>query len=306
MKIHNFSAGPAVLPDFVHNKTADAIRDYNKTGLSLLETSHRSVVFADILTEAEALLRELKSIPQEYTVLFLADGASQHFAQIPLNLLNNDTEASYLDSGVWASNAINEARLDGKVNIVASGKDDEYRSIPTDFYIPEDNTHFHYTSNNTINGTTLLVVPKTSVPVICDMSTDILSSEIDVTKFGMIYASEQKNAGVAGVSIIIIRNDILDKVTRKIPNISNYAIPADNKPLYITSQVFAIYATSLNLKWLKSQGGVPAIEKRNIEKSGLLYKEIDRNSLFTGRVSNISQRSRMNVTLLPNNPEHEQ
>jgi len=252
------------------------------------------------------LLRELLSIPQAYAVLFLAGGASQHFAQIPLNLLHKDTGAAYLDSGVWAANAINEARYYGRVHVVASGKAEAYRSIPTGFAIPEDSIYFHYTSNNTIYGTTLKEVPQTSVPVICDMSSDILSAEIDVTKFGMIYASVQKNAGAAGVSIIVIRKDLLDNVNPDIPNIFNYATLATNRSLYNTPPVFAIYTTLLNLQWLQREGGISAIEKKNIEKSQLLYEEIDRNRLFTGRVSNSTQRSRMNITFWADKPEQEQ
>lgn len=306
MKIHNFSGGPAVLPDWVYDKAADAIRSYGGTGLSLLETSHRSSAFAGILAEAEALLRELLAIPQNYAVLFLAGGASQHFAQIPLNLLKKNTDAAYLDSGVWAGNAIREAGYYGRIHVVASGKDDEYRSIPTKFDIPETSAYFHYTSNNTIYGTTLFHVPETSVPIICDMSSDILGAAIDVSKFGLIYASAQKNAGAAGVSIMIIRNDLLERVNRDVPNIFNYAVLAGNRSLYNTSPVFAIYSTLLNLQWLKHEGGVRALEKRNIGKSRLLYEEIDRNSLFTGRVRNIRQRSRMNVTFWANDPGNEQ
>lgn len=306
MKIHNFSGGPAVLPQFVYDKSADAIKNYNGTGLSILEISHRSVYFDSILNEAEALIRELMSIPQDYAVLFIAGGASQHFAQIPLNLLSKDSEAAYLDSGVWASNAIKEAQHYGKVNVVASGKDSDYRSIPTDFHIPENCVYFHYTSNNTIYGTALFDIPKSPVPIICDMSSDILGVEVDVSKFSLIYASAQKNAGVAGVSIIIAKKELLDSITNDIPNIFNYAVLASNKSLYNTPPVFAIYATLLNLQWLKDQGGVQALEKRNIEKSNLLYEEIGRNSLFTARVTNINQRSRMNVTFFANNPKHEQ
>lgn len=305
MEIHNFSAGPAILPQYVYEKSAEAIRKYNGTGLSILEISHRSVHFGNILNEAEELLRELLSVPQDYAVLFIAGGASQHFAQIPLNLLNKDSEASYLDTGVWASNSINETRHYGKVNVVASGAGDDYSSIPTDFHIPKNSVYFHYTSNNTIYGTTLFDVPNSTVPIVCDMSSDILSAELDVSKFGLIYASAQKNAGVAGVSVIIIKNDLLDKINNDIPNIFNYGVLASNKSLYNTPPVFAIYSTLLNLQWLKSEGGIKEIEKKNIEKSNLLYNEIDRNSLFTGRVKNIHQRSRMNITFFANNAEHE-
>jgi phosphoserine aminotransferase len=305
MKIHNFSGGPAILPEWVYNEAADAIKNYKGTGLSILEISHRSADFNSIIVEAEELLRELLSIPQDYSVLFLAGGASQHFAQIPLNLLNKNREAAYLDSGVWASNAISEARRYGKVRVVASGKDDDYGTVPTDFQVPEDCVYFHYTSNNTIYGTRLVNIPESPVPIVCDMSSDILSTELDVSKFGLIYASAQKNAGIAGVSIIIVQNKLLDKINDDIPNIFNYSVLAANKSLYNTPPVFAIYAALLNLQWLKAQGGLKAIERRNIEKSNLLYEEIDRNSLFQGRVKNIAQRSRMNVTFYASNPEHE-
>lgn len=306
MKIHNFSGGPAVLPDFVYNQAADAIKNYQGTGLSLLEISHRSPTFASILEETEERLRRLLSIPSNYAVLFLAGGASQHFAQIPMNFLTNKTEAAYLDSGVWASHAINEAKYYGNVQVVATGKIQDYTAIPVDYIIPDASAYFHYTSNNTIYGTALYEVPKTNVPLICDRSSDILSAKIEVSSFDMVYASVQKNAGAAGVSIVVIKEDLLARVNPHIPNVFNYSVLATHKSLYNTPPVFAIYSTLLNLQWLESQGGVEEIEKLNQIKSDLLYQEIERNSLFTGRVCNISQRSKMNVTFLANHPEHEQ
>lgn len=305
MKTHNFGAGPAVLPESVYNETADALKNFNGTGLSLLEISHRSSHFEKIMQEAEELLHDLLSINKNYTVIFLAGGASQHFAQIPLNFLEENNHAAYLDTGVWASNAIKEAQYYGKIQIAASGKEDSYNSIPEYISIPKNCVYFHYTSNNTIYGTTQYEVPLTGVPVICDMSSDILSSRIDVEKFDMIYASAQKNAGPAGVSIIIVKNSLLEKITKKIPNVFNYAVLAAHKSVYNTPPVFSIYGTLLNLRWIKAQGGLNEMEKRNIEKSSILYNEIDRNSLFSGSVTNSKQRSRMNVTFLLNNPAYE-
>lgn len=305
MKIHNFGAGPAILPESVYDQASNAIKNFNRSGLSLLEISHRSDHFSAIIKETEALFRELLNINDDYHIMFLAGGASQHFAQIPMNFLDKSSQAAYLDTGVWASNAIKEAEHFGKIYISASGLKDDYNSIPTDILIPDNCLYFHYTSNNTIYGTCLFEPPKTSIPVICDMSSDILSAEIDITKFDLIYGSVQKNAGPAGVSFVIIKNTMFEKIKKDIPNIFNYSVLASRGSLYNTPPVFSIFGTLLNLRWLKGQGGIKEIERRNIEKCSLLYREIERNSLFVPRVADWQRRSRMNVTFFLKNPDLE-
>ncbi|WP_128546721.1 3-phosphoserine/phosphohydroxythreonine transaminase [Larkinella soli] len=296
MHIHNFNAGPAILPECVYSNLAYAVNNYGNTGLSLLEISHRSAEFHGILLEAELLLRELLSIPPDFSVIFLAGGASQHFAQIPMNFMKALHHAAYLDTGVWASNAIREARCFGNVEVVASGKKDNYSLIPRHFHIPDNCSYFHYVANNTIYGTELQEVPKTEVPVFCDMSSNILSTTFDITKFSLIYASAQKNIGPAGASIVIVKNTVLDLVNSSVPNIFNYKVLANCKSLFNTPPVLSIYGMLLTLRWVKEEGGVAEFQKRSIEKSSLLYNEIERNDLFRSRVKSAEQRSRINVT----------
>jgi phosphoserine aminotransferase len=300
---HNFGAGPCILPQEVLKQASQGLLDF-KDGLSILEISHRTAEFEGVLEEATRLVKELMNVPAGYSVMFLQGGASLQFAMVPYNLLPEGQTASYLDSGVWASKAIKEVSTFGKASIVASSKSDNYTFIPKDFDIPADSTYFHCTSNNTIYGTEMFSFPETNVPVVCDMSSDILSRVIDVSKFGLIYAGAQKNIGPAGVTVVIVKDEILGKSGRKIPSMLDYQIQAANGSMYNTPPVFSIYVAMLNLRWLKSKGGVAEIEKENKAKAYALYTEIDRNPLFKGTCL-AEDRSRMNVCFVMNNPELE-
>lgn len=300
---HNFGAGPCILPQEVFKQAAHAVLDFTD-GLSILEISHRSPEFEAVLDEARKLLKELMNVPDGYSILFLQGGASLQFAMVPLNLLGDGQTASYLDTGVWSTKAIKEAKLIGNVNVVASSKDENYTFIPKDFNIPADSAYFHFTSNNTIYGTELLKFPETEVPLVCDMSSDVLSSVIDVSKFGIIYAGAQKNVGPAGLTIAIVKDELLGKIDRKIPSMLSYKAHADADSMYNTPPVFSIYVAMLNLRWLKAKGGVAEIEKENKQKSQALYREIDRNPLFKGTCK-VEDRSRMNICFVMENPELE-
>jgi len=300
---HNFGAGPCILPQEVFKQASQAVLDF-KDGLSILEMSHRSTEFEGVVDEATRLVKELMNVPEGYSVIFLQGGASLQFAMVPYNLLPEGQTASYLDSGVWATKAIKEVSTFGKANIVASSKADNYNFIPKDYEIPADSAYFHCTSNNTIYGTEMFEFPQTDVPVVCDMSSDILSRVIDVSKFGLIYAGGQKNIGPAGVTVVIVKDEILGKSGRKIPSMLDYQIQAANGSMYNTPPVFSIYVAMLNLRWLKSKGGVAEIEKENKAKAFALYTEIDRNPLFKGTCA-VEDRSRMNVCFVMNNPELE-
>lgn len=300
---HNFGAGPCILPQEVFKQAAQAVLDFND-GLSILEISHRTTEFEAVVAEAGKLVKELLNVPSGYSVLFLQGGASLQFAMVPMNLLGDGQTASYLDTGVWASKALKEAKFIGNVNVVASSKDANYTFIPKDFEIPADSAYFHYTSNNTIYGTELFEVPETDIPVVCDMSSDIMSRVIDVSKFDLIYAGAQKNVGPAGLTIAIVKNEVLGKIDRKIPSMLNYQSHIDNDSMYNTPPVFSIYVALLNLRWLKSKGGVAEIEKENKQKAEALYREIDRNSLFKGTCA-VEDRSRMNICFVMENPELE-
>lgn len=300
---HNFGAGPCILPQEVFKQASQALLDF-KDGLSILEISHRTSEFEAVVDEATRLVKELLNVPDGYSVIFLQGGASLQFAMVPYNLLPEGQTASYLDSGIWANKAIKEVSAFGKANVVASSKPDNYTYIPKDFEIPADSAYFHCTSNNTIYGTEMFSFPDTNVPVVCDMSSDILSRVIDVSKFGLIYAGAQKNIGPAGVTVVIVKDEILGKSGRKIPSMLDYQIQASNGSMYNTPPVFSIYVAMLNLRWLKSKGGVAEIEKENKAKAYALYTEIDRNPLFKGTCS-VEDRSRMNVCFVMNNPELE-
>jgi len=300
---HNFGAGPCILPQEVFKQASQAVLDF-KDGLSILEMSHRSTEFEGVVDEATRLVKELMNVPEGYSVIFLQGGASLQFAMVPYNLLPEGQTASYLDSGVWATKAIKEVSTFGKANIVASSKADNYNFIPKDYEIPADSAYFHCTSNNTIYGTEMFEFPQTDVPVVCDMSSDILSRVVDVSKFGLIYAGGQKNIGPAGVTVVIVKDEILGKSGRKIPSMLDYQIQAANGSMYNTPPVFSIYVAMLNLRWLKSKGGVAEIEKENKAKAFALYTEIDRNPLFKGTCA-VEDRSRMNVCFVMNNPELE-
>lgn len=301
---HNFGAGPGILPHEVLKQAASAVIDFNGTGLSLLEISHRSTEFEAVLAEAIKLVKELLNVPDGYSILFLQGGASTQFAMAPYNLLPDGGKAAYLESGVWANKALKEAKYFGEVEIVASSKESNFTYIPKDFKIPADAAYFHITSNNTIYGTQLHQFFPSPVPVVCDMSSDIFSRKINVADFGLIYAGAQKNMGPAGVTLVIIKDDILGKTGRKIPSMFNYQTQIEGGSMYNTPPVFAIYVSMLTLNWLKAKGGVEGIEKENLAKSKVLYQEIDRNPLFKA-VAVPEDRSDMNVCFVTENPEHE-
>lgn len=301
---HNFGAGPCILPASVLDQAADAVRNFNGSGLSILEISHRTPEFETVLKETQQLVTELLDVPEDYSILFLQGGASTQFSMLAMNFLQQGKKAAYLDCGYFSQKAIKEALMFGAVDIVASSKDKNYYYIPTGYEIPADAAYFHYTSNNTIEGTEMFSFPETKVPVICDMSSDIFSRTIRVKDFDLIYAGAQKNMGPAGMTLVIIKNNLLEQVERQVPSMSDYRIYRDNSSMFNTPPVFSIYVAMLNLRWLKEKGGVPQIEKENIAKAALLYEEIDRNANFYG-LSDEKDRSRMNVTFKMHDPSKE-
>ena len=292
MKKHNFSAGPSILPRVAIENAAKAILDFDGIGLSLLEISHRSADFEAVNNEAEALFRELLQVPDNYKILFLGGGASTQFFQVPYNLL--EKKAGYVNTGVWANKAIKEARLFGETDVVASSEDKNFNYIPKNYTIPTDLDYLHITTNNTIYGTEYKTDIDSPVTLVADMSSDILSRPVDVSKYGLIYGGAQKNIGPAGVTFVIVREDILGKVSRKLPSMVDYRNHIANQSMFNTPPVFAIYVVRETLRWLKSLGGVPAIQKLNEEKAALLYEEIDRNPLFEGTAVK-EDRSLMNI-----------
>ncbi|MEO8146215.1 MAG: 3-phosphoserine/phosphohydroxythreonine transaminase [Bacteroidia bacterium] len=299
---HNFGAGPGILPKVVLEQAAQGILNFNNSGLSILEIGHRTEAFIEVMERARNLVKELLHVPGGYSVLFLGGGASTQFTMVPHNLLN--TKAAYLETGTWAKKAIKEAQIVGTTEVIASSADKNFNYIPSSYSIPADADYLHLTSNNTIYGTQLKSFPDSPVPMVCDMSSDIFSRPVDVSKFALIYAGAQKNMGPAGTTCVIVKNDCLGKVSRKIPSMLNYQIHIDNDSMFNTPPVYAIYVVMLTLEWLKQIGGVNAIEKINEEKAALLYNEIDRNSLFTGNVA-IEDRSLMNVCFTAKNVEVE-
>ncbi len=301
MKIHNFSAGPCILPQEVFEKAAQAVLNLDGSGVSILEISHRSKAFMSILNEAKSLVLELMQLQnQGYDVLFLQGGASMEFLRVPYNLLPQNQSAAYLETGLWAANAIKEAMAFGSVEIIASSKDKNYNFIPKNYAIPNDAAYFHCTSNNTIYGTQIQEFPETKVPVVCDMSSDIFSKIIDYSYFDLIYAGAQKNMGPAGVTLVVIKKEILGKSGRNIPSILDYQKHIAAESMFNTPAVFAIYTSLLNLQWLKNNGGIATIAKKNEAKAHLLYAEIDRNPLFEGTAKK-EDRSLMNVTFVLKN-----
>lgn len=298
MKKYNFSAGPAILPAEVMKEAAEACVNFNNSGFSILEISHRSADFTSVLAEAEALVREIGGIGDEFAVLFLSGGASSQFFMAPMNLLDQNGKAAYVDTGSWAAKAIKEAKAFGPTDVLASSKADNYTYIPKGYSIPEDATYLHLTSNNTIFGTQLAEYPETDVPLVCDMSSDMFSRPIPFDRFGIVYAGAQKNLGPAGVTLVIVRKDLLGKVERQIPTMLNYNTHIEKGSTFNTPPVFPIYVLMLTLRWLKAQGGLTAIAKKNEEKAALLYKEIDENPLFAGTVTQKEDRSLMNVTFV--------
>lgn len=298
MKKHNFSAGPCILPQEVFQKSAQAVIDFNNSGLSLLEISHRSKDFVAVMEEARALVLELMGLEGKgYQALFLHGGASLEFLMVPYNLMKENGKAAYLDTGTWASAAIKEAKQFGETLVVATSKEANYNFIPKNYEIPTDVDYFHCTSNNTIFGTQMKSFPKTNVPLVCDMSSDIFSRKIDFSQFDLIYAGAQKNMGPAGVTLVVVKEDSLGKTGKNIPNMLNYQQHISKESMYNTPPVFPVYTSLLTLQWLKNLGGLEAIEKLNEAKAKVLYDEIDRNSQFVGTAA-IEDRSLMNVCFL--------
>ena len=302
---HNFGAGPCILPETVLNQAAAAVKQLDHSGLSVLEISHRSTAFESVIRETESLVRELLDVPEDYSVLFLQGGASLQFAMVPMSFLQGTgKKAAYLDTGYFGAKAMKEAQLFGSVEVVASSADEQYQYIPKGYRIPGDAAYFHYTSNNTIEGTGLVSMPETEIPVVCDMSSDIFSRPIDVRGFALIYAGAQKNMGPAGMTLVIARNSFLDTARHALPSMLDYRVYRDNGSLYNTPPVFSIYTAMLNLRWLKEKGGIAQIYKENIAKAQLLYNEIERNPLFYP-IAKWEDRSIMNVTFRMHEPELE-
>lgn len=297
MKKHNFYAGPSILSEYTIKNTAAAVENFAGMGLSLLEISHRSKEFVAVVDEAQALIKELLNVPEGYEVVFVGGGASLQFCMAPFNLLKK--KAAYLDTGTWSSKAIKEAKLFGEVDVIASSKDKNYTYIPKDYTVPEDVDYFHVTTNNTIYGSEIRKDLDVKVPMVADMSSDIFSRPIDVSKYDLIYAGAQKNLAPAGVTLAIVRVDALGKVDRVIPTMLNYKTHIDKGSMYNTPPVLPIFSALQTLKWYKEQGGVEAMEKKDIENAAILYDEIDRNKLFRGTVAP-EDRSIMNVCFVMN------
>ncbi len=292
MKKHVFTAGPCLLPQQAIDASVKALNDFAGTRVSLLSVSHRTKEWEAVMDECRSLWRELLDIPEDYEVLFLGGGASLQFLYVAMNLLEH--KAAYLDTGVWAAKALKEAKGLGEAYALASSKDKNYSYIPKDFIIPEDVDYFHITTNNTIYGTEIKHDMDSPVPLVADMSSDILSRRVDVSKYALIYGGAQKNAGPAGVAFVIVRKDILGKVSRYIPTMLDYRVHIDKKSMFNTPPVFSIFVMNETLKWLKSIGGVDAVHEINEKKAATLYAEIDRNSLFVGTAAH-EDRSIMNV-----------
>ncbi len=303
-KVHNFSAGPAILPQSAIDASIQALQNFSGTGLSLIEVSHRSKEYEAVVAEATSLVKEILNLNDTYEVVFLQGGASLQFDMIPMNFLTPGKSAAYVNTGVWAGRAIKEAKMFGEVNVLASSEDKNFNYIPKDYQIPADVAYYHCTSNNTIYGTEMFDFTNSPVPLICDMSSDIFSRPFDANKFDMIYAGAQKNMGPAGTTLVIIKKSLLEKANAKVPTMLNYKIHIENGSMYNTPSVFAIFVCMHTLRWIKSIG-LEAMEVRNKAKADLLYAEIDRNPLFVGTVVP-EDRSRMNVNFVLTNKELEE
>jgi phosphoserine aminotransferase len=293
MKKHNFYAGPSILPQYTIDKSIEGIKDFAGSGLSVLEISHRSKEFIACMNDTIALFKELLEIPSGYQVLLLGGGASMQFVMVPMNLLNK--KAAYLVTGQWASKATKEAKLFGEVVEVASSKEKIFNYIPKNYTVPADADYFHITTNNTIYGTQIKKDLDVNIPLVADMSSDIFSRPVDVSKYAIIYGGAQKNLGPAGVAFVIIKEDVLGKVTRPIPSMLDYGVHIKAESMFNTPPVFSVFAAQQTLKWLKDLGGVSAIQKKNIEKAKILYDEIDRNKLFIPTIADPDDRSLMNI-----------
>ncbi len=298
-KVYNFSAGPCILPQEVLKEASEAVSNFDNLNLSLVEISHRSKNFVAVMDETVALVKELLEVPENYDVVFIQGGASLGFVITAYNMMKENGSAAYLNTGTWAAKAQKEAKLFGNVIEIASSKGENYNHIPKGYSIPSDVNYFHCTSNNTIFGTQIKEFPECAVPLVCDMSSDIFSKKVDISKFDMIYAGAQKNIGPAGSTMYIIKKDIYGKSGRSIPSYLDLEIHADKESMFNTPPVFPIYVSMLTLRWLKANGGVEKIEARNEAKADLLYGEIDNNPLFSG-VAAKEDRSNMNATFVLN------
>lgn len=292
MKKHNFSAGPSILAPEVFQKASEALLDFEGTGLSVIEISHRSPEFVRVIERARALALEIAGLDDSYTTLFLQGGASMQFLMVPYNLL--ETKVAYIDTGTWANKAQKEAALFGNTEVIASSKADGYKYIPKNVTVPTDADYLHITTNNTIYGTEYHSLPQTSIPLVADMSSDIFSRPLDYKQFSLIYAGSQKNLGASGSTLVIVKKDILGKVSRKLPSMMDYQLHIKNDSMFNTPSTFAVYVNLLVLEWIQAQGGLQALGKRNRAKADLLYGEIDRNPLVVG-YANKEDRSLMNV-----------
>ncbi|NUM50205.1 MAG: 3-phosphoserine/phosphohydroxythreonine transaminase [Flavobacteriales bacterium] len=303
-KIHNFSAGPGILPAEVMKKASEACINFKNSGLSLLEISHRSKDYVEVMDEARSIIKQLLELGNDYEVLYLGGGASLQFGMVPYNLLSDSGYAAYVNTGTWASKAIQEAQKIGRVSVIASSEDKNFSYIPKKYTIPSDADYLHITSNNTIYGTQIKEFPKSNIPVVCDMSSDIFSRKVDANQFALIYAGAQKNMGPAGVTLVVIRKDMVGRTTRKKLSMLDYAVHIKGESMYNTPPVFPVYVVLETLKWLQANGGIAWIEKMNNAKAELLYNEIDTNPLFYGTAAK-EDRSYMNVCFLLHKPELE-
>jgi phosphoserine aminotransferase len=304
MKVHNFSAGPGILPAEVLKQAADACINFDHLNLSLLEISHRSKNYEKVMDEARAIVKELFEVGDDYEVLYLGGGASLQFAMVPYNLLSENGSAAYVNTGVWATKAIKEAKIIGTTHVIASSEDKKFTYIPKGYQIPSEADYLHLTSNNTIYGTQMHAFPESPIPVVCDMSSDIFSRKVDASKFDLIYAGAQKNMGPAGSTMVMVKKSALGKTGRKMLSMLDYQVHIKGGSMYNTPPVFPIYVTLLTLQWLKANGGIAWIEDLNNKKASLMYNEIDRNPLFYGTVAT-EDRSKMNVCFLMKDPTME-
>lgn len=298
-KVHNYSAGPCILADSVLEQAASAVSNFDHLDLSLLEISHRSKNFVNVMDEATSLVKEILNVPNGYSVIFLQGGASLGFIVSAINFMKEGGKAAYLNTGTWANKALKEAKLFGEVIEIASSKDKNYNYIPKGYTLPQDIDYFHCTSNNTIFGTQMKSFPEAQVPIVCDMSSDIFSKSVDVSKFDLIYAGAQKNLGPAGATLYIVKDEVFGRNGRSIPSYLDLKIHADKDSMFNTPPVFSTYVSMLTLRWLKENGGISWIESINNQKAELLYTEIDRNPLFTGTAEK-EDRSNMNATFVLN------
>jgi phosphoserine aminotransferase len=300
-KVHNFSAGPGILPAEVLKEASESVLNFNNLNLSLLEISHRSKDFIAVMDEAMALGKELLGLSDDYSIIFLGGGASLQFAMVPYNLLSNNGYAAYVNTGVWATKAIKEAKMIGNIKVIASSEDKKFSYVPGGYEIPKDADFLHITSNNTIYGTQIQEFPESTIPMVCDMSSDIFSRKVDGNKFGLIYAGAQKNMGPAGATMIAVNRNLLGKVERQMLSMMDYRVHIKSESMFNTPPVFPVYVSMLTMRWLKDNGGVEWIEKINNQKAALIYNEIDRNGMFVGTAEQGS-RSKMNVTFVMKNP----